>query len=200
MAEPITDANSSFFGNSSIFPIKKETQPQPPIKIATQEFTRGAVQDNKTIKDNISEISYSKATSQTPIKIATQEFTKGAVQDNKTTSDGVPQISFSNAISQAKAAAAAINPGAIGSMNQADAIKYAQTSISDLEQKMAQVAMLNSMASAPRASSEKQQAPVSANNTQVSNNVSNVTNIMSDYLRNMRLEYEKTPQWRSETG
>jgi len=164
MAEPITDANSSFFGNSSVSPIKKQIS------------------------------------SQTPIKIATQEFTKGAVQDNKTTSDGVPQISFSNAISQAKAAAAAINPGAIASMNQADAIKYAQTSISDLEQKMAQVAMLNSMASTPRASSEKQQAPVSANNTQVSNNVSNVTNIMSDYLRNMRLEYEKIPQWRSETG
>jgi hypothetical protein len=164
MAEPITDGNSSFFGNSSVSPIKKETQSQTPIRVATQELTRGAVQDNKTV------------------------------------SDVVPQISFSDAVSQAKAAAAAINPGALRGMNQADAIKYAQNSISDLEQKMAQVASLNAMASTPRASSEKQQAPVSANNTQVSNNVSNVTNIMSDYLQNLRAEYEKTPQWRGDLG
>jgi hypothetical protein len=165
MAEPIINANSSFFNNNAtVSPIKKTVN------------------------------------TQTPIKVATQEFTKGAIKDNKTISDTTPQISFSDAINQAKAVTTTINAGKIQGMNQADAIKYAQRSISDLEQKMAQVASLSAVRSTSNTSSQNQQAPMSANNTQVSNNVSNVTNITSDYLRNMRSDYEKTPQWRSDLG
>jgi len=176
---------------------KKITQTNTPVQIASQENTKRVVQDTKT--NNIQPESYKKITqTNTPVQIASQENTKRAVQ--YTESNQPQQISFSDAVGQAKAAIANLNPNAIKGMNQADAIKYTKNSIADLETKMAQVANLSSMADSSKVQNNPNQAPIVAPNTQVSNNVSNVTNITSDYLRNITASYRTTPQWRDLQG
>ena len=177
---------------------QQPTQYNPaPIRIASQENTKLAVQYTKA--NDIQPESYKKITqTNTPVQIASQENTKRAVQ--YTESNQPQQISFSDAVGQAKAAIANLNPNAIKGMNQADAIKYTKNSIADLETKMAQVANLSSMADSSKVQNNPNQAPIVAPNTQVSNNVSNVTNITSDYLRNITASYRTTPQWRDLQG
>ena len=144
-------------------------------------------------------------------RIASQDNAKRAVKDTeaddtqpklyeKTQTNQPTQISFSNAIGQAKATIANLDPNAIKGMNQADAIKYTRNSIADLDKKMAQVANLSSMADSSKVQNNPNQAPIVAPNTQVSNSVSNVTNITSDFLRNITASYRTTPQWRDLQG
>jgi len=168
-----------------------------PIRIASQENAKRAAED--TVADDIQPKLYEKPPqSNTPVRIASQENAKRAVQNAE--SNQPTQISFSDTVGQAKAAIANLNPNAIKGMNQADAIKYTQNSIADLDKKMAQVANLSSMADNPKVQNNPNQAPIVAPNTQVSNNVSNVTNITSDYLRNITTNYRTTPQWRDQQG
>jgi hypothetical protein len=177
---------------------QQPTQYNPaPIRIASQENTKRAVQYTKA--NDIQPESYKKITqTNTPVQIASQENTKRAVQ--YTESNQPQQISFSDAVGQAKAAIANLNPNAIKGMNQADAIKYTKNSIADLETKMAQVANLSSMADNPKVQNNPNQAPIVSPNTQVSNSVSNVTNITSDFLRSITTSYRTTPQWRDQQG
>lgn len=137
-----------------------------------------------------------------PIRVTSQESNRSAIQDSTPNSEDPSfeqKSSFSQAIREAKSAIGSLNPNAVYGMSEADAIKYTKTSIADLEQKMAKIASLNSFATG-----QPQQAPpqqrIAANNTQVQNSVSHVTNITSDYLRNIRSEYQKMPQWRTEAG
>jgi hypothetical protein len=65
---------------------------------------------------------------------------------------------------------------------------------------MAQVANLSSMADNPKVQNNPNQAPIVSPNTQVSNSVSNVTNITSDFLRSITTSYRTTPQWRDQQG
>lgn len=136
-----------------------------------------------------------------PIRVGTQEANKSALQDSTPDNEDQPKqnISFSQAIREAKSAVGALNPKAVYNMSEADAIKYTKTSIADLEQKMAKVASLNSFGIGQAQQAPPQQ-PIAASNTQVQNSVSHVTNITSDYLRNIRSEYQKMPQWRTEAG
>lgn len=157
------------------------SQSNPPIKIATQETNKSAVQETTP-----------------PI----QEQPKPQTSISKPKQDTkLPQQtpSFSQAIKEAKTEISNINSNAVYNMSEADAIKYTKNSIADLEQKMAKVASLISFGNTPPQQTQPQQ-PIAASNTQVQNTVSNVTNITSDYLRNIRGEYQKIPQWRSETG
>ena len=138
-----------------------------------------------------------------PIKVASQESSKSAIRDNNPNNadEGMRQqkTSFSQAVRDAKIAAGSLSANKIYNMNEADAIKYTKSSIADLEQKMAKIASLSSFGGLQTQQTSPQQ-PISSNNTQVQNSVSNVTNITSDYLRNIRGEYQKMPQWRSDTG
>jgi len=204
--DDIKKLNSSFFSGSSI-------QPEITSRIASQEKSKRAMEDTQSEESNVDinqqptqykttpvQISTQQPTpyKTAPMRIASQENTKRAVQ--YTESNQPQQISFSDAVGQAKAAIANLNPNAIKGMNQADAIKYTKNSIADLETKMAQVANLSSMADSSKVQNNPNQAPIVAPNTQVSNNVSNVTNITSDYLRNITASYRTTPQWRDLQG
>jgi len=204
--DDIKKLNSSFFSGSSI-------QPEITSRIASQEKSKRAMEDTQLEESNVDinqqptpynpapvQISTQQPTqyNPAPVQIASQENTKRAVQ--YTESNQPQQISFSDAVGQAKAAIANLNPNAIKGMNQADAIKYTKNSIADLETKMAQVANLSSMADSSKVQNNPNQAPIVAPNTQVSNNVSNVTNITSDYLRNITASYRTTPQWRDLQG
>lgn len=119
---------------------------------------------------------------------------------HKPTKTQPEQLSFNETIRRAKAAANSIDPGKIKGMSESNAIKYAQSSMQDLEQKMAAVANLSSFAS----SNNKPATPNQPNNISSSNNstnnTTNVTNITTDYLRGIRSHYESTPQWRSNIG
>lgn len=187
--DDINKLNSSFFSGSSI-------QPNTPVRIGSQENTKRAVKDTEA--DDTQPELYEKTQTNTPVRIASQENAKRAVQNAE--SNQPTQISFSNAIGQAKATIANLDPNAIKGMNQADAIKYTRNSIADLDKKMAQVANLSSMADSSKVQNNPNQAPVVAPNTQVSNSVSNVTNITSDFLRNITASYRTTPQWRDLQG
>ena len=136
-----------------------------------------------------------------PIRVGTQEANKSALQDSTPNNEDQSQqkTSFSQAVRETKTAISNLNPNAVYNMSEADAIKYTKTSIADLEQKMAKVASLNSFASGQFQQTPPQQ-PIAASNTQVQNSVSHVTNITSDYLRGIRSEYQKMPQWRTEAG
>ena len=187
--DDINKLNSSFFSGSSI-------QPGITSRIASQDNAKRAVKDTEA--DDTQPELYEKTQTNTPVRIASQENAKRAVQNAE--SNQPTQISFSNAIGQAKATIANLDPNAIKGMNQADAIRYTQNSIADLDKKMAQVANLSSMADSSKVQNNPNQAPVVAPNTQVSNSVSNVTNITSDFLRNITASYRTTPQWRDLQG
>jgi hypothetical protein len=189
--DDIKKLNSSFFSGSSI-------QPEITSRIASQENSKRAMEDTQLEESNVDINQQPTPYKTAPMRIASQENTKRAVQ--YTESNQPKQISFSDAVGQAKAAIANLNPNAIKGMNQADAIKYTKNSIADLETKMAQVANLSSMADSSKVQNNPNQAPIVAPNTQVSNNVSNVTNITSDYLRNITASYRTTPQWRDLQG
>jgi len=140
------------------------------------------------------------ASPQKPTRTSTQEAAATAVNEhNQLTQQEQPrQISFSQAIQQARQTAASINPNAVYGMNEADAIKYAQRSVSDMEQKMAQIANLSGAASVMGKESGGNQ--VANTNTNVSNHTNNVTQVTSDYLRNIRSDYQRSPQWRADIG
>jgi len=134
---------------------------------------------------------FSESTSVTPVRTATQDASRSKIQNDTNNT-------FLEAINQTKSAVQSLNPNSLYGMSEADAIKYTKSSIADLEQKMANLANLSSFGAATR-----QQTPgsqISANNTNVQNSVSHVTNVTADYLRNIRGEYQKMPQWRTETG
>lgn len=157
------------------------SQSNPPIKIATQESNKSAVQE-------------------TAPPIEEQPEPQTQISKPKQTTNPTQQTpSFSQAIRETKAAISNINPNSVYNMSEADAIKYTKTSIADLEQKMAKVASLISFGNNPSQQTPSQQ-PIAASNTQVQNSVSHVTNVTSDYLRNIRSEYQKMPMWRTETG
>lgn len=127
------------------------------------------------------------------------EKPKPEKKERKRTTQQPREITFSETLARAKGAAANINPNAVFGMSESEAIKYTQQSIADLEQKMAAVNNLSDMNTMTTNNKPGNQQALS-NTTQVSNNIMNSTSINYDYLRTLRSDYEKTPQWRGDMG
>jgi hypothetical protein len=78
------------------------------------------------------------------------------------------------------------------------AFEYSQASINDLEQKKAQIMKLQFGRKEKEESNNNEYT--NAMNTSVTNNNNNSTNIVTDYLRNLRVDLGRLPTWRNDLG
>ena len=85
--------------------------------------------------------------------------------------------------------------------NITENLQTTQTSVVDIENKYDQIQRIKNRGVNPNISgSNKDNTTNLTNSTNVVNNYSNVSTISYDYLRTLRTDYEKMPQWRAETG
>lgn len=203
------DSSAGFFSNNTVQKVNTNTSAQDtqsgmfgggnatsPIKVVSQEKAEyNASEDSENQKsDAIKDVQIGKFGGNT------QETNQPVVPLIKPSINPPQsnQINFSKVISQGlKVPPVDMNPGYIKRAKETEASTYTKASISDLDQKMAQIAQLSEMGNTKNPSDSKH---VSNTNTSVNNYTNNVTQIQTDYLQNIRSNYERTPQWRTDAG
>ena len=187
MAKDKKDSNKKekpgFFSSTAI-PEKikqryRTTNAENVIRSLAQEKARRSVAENEQSSTNSENTQYN---------------------NNSSTGSEEPQtITFANAVAQAKQTLSTINPSAIRNMGDQQAIQYAKSSISDMEQKMAQISSLSAGTSS-KPNRKPTENNVANTNTNLTHYTNNVTQMTTDYMRNIKASYEKTPQWRVDMG
>jgi hypothetical protein len=131
-------------------------------------------------------------------KTKTGQMALNAIQDNNLMAKTDTNISFSDTVKPKNKNTDDVMLQ-LNKIKQPHAIKYTKDSIDDLNQKMNNIKSLTTIRDglSPQAPVQSQNSNL---NTQVTNNVNNVTNILSDYMRNIKDSYRQTPSWRAESG
>ena len=220
------DSSAGFFSNNTVQKVNTNTSAQDtqsgmfgggnaasPIKVVSQEKAEyNASEDSENQKsDAIKDVQSGKFggnTQETNQPVV--PLIKPSINPPQSNQPSVPymkqsinpppqsnQINFSKVISQELKVPVDMNPGYIKRAKETEASTYTKASISDLDQKMAQIAQLSEMGNTKNPSDSKH---VSNTNTSVNNYINNVTQIQTDYLQNIRSNYERTPQWRTDAG
>lgn len=138
---------------------------------------------------------------QTPKNILTQENVKNFISENnltnnKQTVDDIPILTSNKIVASSTQQ---MNTKDLKPKN-IDSIEYTKKSISDLDQKKNQIKMLDDASSnISRAEQARTVNPVTTSN-QITNNVSNVSNVLTDYIKNIKADYSRLPQWKTDVG
>jgi hypothetical protein len=126
-----------------------------------------------------------------PITVKSQEMTKNFIFGNKTN-----ELNSSNIVVNNQSQ----DTNSLFDLDKNESLNYTRKSILDLDNKKNQINYLNERGSnISRATTPESNSSFNTNN-QISNNISNVTNIVGDYVRNIRMDYSKIPNWKSEMG
>lgn len=134
-----------------------------------------------------------------PITTKTQQKANNFINDTRDTDTFTNPLTPSNIVSRNQSSmldGIKINSTALQGTTPLS-YEMNMRSVKDLEQRMTEISKYN----LGNIISDKQQATSNnITNNQVTNNSSNTTVIATDYVRNMRSDYQSMPMWRSYSG
>lgn len=222
MLTPNQNNKSSFFSKSETSPVSSSknaetpTLTSQPTSVTTQTSQQTTANDlqnknenklqqtetktQKTEEDRIREIQERTAQLREQTKAIHEDLKNRGFQYSNPPEDksqSTPELKFKNLLNSAKTDLRSLDPNKLSGMSESEASQYASQSISDMEQKMVEISNMSNTGNSAQTGAQTTQNTTS--NT-VSNNSQNITQITMDYLRNIRMESEKTPHWRSMLG
>lgn len=139
---------------------------------------------------------------QTPNNVLTQQNVKNFISENNNLRRSNDSADNQSTISSDKILPSMPNYNTEFNLKpkNIDSIEYNKKSLSDLDYKTNQIKTLNDAGSNISRKEQSQTInPVSTSN-QITNNVSNVSNVLTDYIKNIKADYSRLPQWKTDIG